>query len=361
MANGIYTDINSADDFSQMEKNRWRMHRVKVWTEWTMVIEIIEAIYLAFASFLGIAAVPAGLAYIYFLNRKDPKICRRGMLVHIVLMAVVVFVAVYYLIMAFSMKNPSASFLPAGLASLVSSVPAESLSGTEGYEEIMKLITRSLKILASVNLICSAAVTAAPVWMHYKEYEYCQIHEELKSCTGYPHFHPDIALMRAAGEISEKKEHKIQTDTDSAVTNAQLMNRLRDSNVNFNDTDALFAAVTANARPEKRASSSGSDALSRVDAMIADARSDRKFSSSAMRTLTESAGSSVLKTAELFGVRRKTANARAMEELVREADRLRAQKSPGTSNDVSSLTERKISTWDDKPEDIENITELSEL
>lgn len=354
MANGIYNDINTKEDYSEMEENRTRMHQIKVWFERTVIVEVISMVYLMFASVIHFMAPVLGAVYLVLLRKKSVKVCKAGVLAHLLIAIIVIITSASYCISAFTADSPSVSLLPDGLAGILTTVPTEEIADSESNKSLTGLFFNSIKAFTVINMLISTGLSLLPVWFSIKAVKYCEMHDELKEKNGYPYFHPDIALQRATEEIEYSKNHKIQADTRSAVTNAELMKKLRDQNVDFKDTNALMAGIIENSGSQQKSAQNSSQALDMVDSMLNNARrktsgfDKNRFATSDMNSLAGTFG----KFAQLISPKKESENSLAMKALVKEAERLRQQKQFQKDNGNASIPLHK-------PED--NTGEMPEI
>lgn len=348
MANGIVYGINSKEDQEEMEENRGRMNRVKMWFRKAAIIEAVCLLYLFLGSILHWWVLVPGIFYIYNFSKKDETLCKRATLVHIAAAVIVIVSAISYCVVAFTSDTSHASVIPPGLTAVLTSVPAEIVAEGQGNKTIMDLLMGVVKTFTVINLIISSVLSLLPVWIGYKSAEYCRIHDELKECNGYPHFHPEIALMNAAEDIQHNKDRRVRSDAASAVTNAQLMNQLRSQNVDFSDTSALLQGVISNSESSKKKSSA---ALAQVEEMFRNnshyrGRDDRVWHRSSYGNTKMLIQDTVNKYLQPW---KENSNAPAMNALMQEAERLRERKAalnnmPGSPG---NYPERTVGTWGD--------------
>lgn len=353
MANGIYLGINSREEQAEMDENRRKFHQIKVWFEKTFLVEIISIIYLSITSVINIFSLIFGVIYLFLLKRKNEKICKAATLAHFLLGLITVVTAVSFCVTSFAADTPNVSLISEALAKRITSMSTENLANSEGNIIIMDSIMDGVRIFSVINALLSLILSGLPVYFNYKAAIYCSINDELKLKPGYPYFHPDIALQRTAEEIANQKEHKIETDTASAVSNANLMNKLRDQNVDFSDTDALFNSIVANTKNDTPSNKSkGSQALNYADSLLRSASNTgkRQYASSDMNMIKDYAHNTADKLSNILGIRKETPNSIAMKALVEEAEKLRMKKQfqanhPEIQNEATPY-ERPISTWD---------------
>jgi hypothetical protein len=218
---------------------------------------------------------------------------------------------------------------------MMTSLPIEDIINSEGNQNIASLLFNVIKAFTVINVLLSAFLSLIPVWLSVKATGYCEMHDELKEKNGYPFFHPDIALQSMTEEIENQKTHRLQTDTKMAVTNAQLMDRLREQKVDIKDTDALIAGIIENSGSEQKDTRSSANVVDMVDSMFDSARksasgsSKSRFATSDMNSVSGIFG----KLTQISGTKKETENSLAMKALVKEAERLRQKKQFQSQND----------------------------
>ena len=325
MANGIYMNINSAQDLEDMEKNREQMHKIKVWFELTMLIEIISALYLSFTSVPGILAIALGLIYVLLLNRKNRKICLTAFMVHIILAVIVLIPAVMFCADAFAFKSGTAgdaALLSSGSMRLFTSLSPENAESGGSGSPVMNLLYGGVKLTSVINLVCSLVVTITPIVFNYKAVCYCSINEELSAKPGYPEFHPDLALEQAVAGIENKSKNRSNRNIETVEQNKELLNKLREQNVDFTDMDSVMSGIIASSKEtDKRkgyepAGENGTHSRS-YDELFSGLKKNN-YSTSELRSLSD--------VINRFTSKKETEAQKAMKELVAEAERLKALK-----------------------------------
>ncbi|MDO5148831.1 MAG: hypothetical protein Q4D76_05495 [Oscillospiraceae bacterium] len=325
MANGIYMNINSAQDLEDMQKNREQMHKIKVWFELAALIEIISALYLSFTSVLGIFAIALGLIYVFLLNRKNRKICLTAFMVHIILAVIVLIPAVMFCADAFALKAGSAgdtTLLTSGSMRMFTSLSPEYAESGGTGSSVMNLLSGGVKLTSVINLICSLVMTITPIVFNYKAVCYCSINEELSVRPGYPEFHPDLALEQAAADIENKSRNRSNSNIETVEQNKELLNKLREQNVDFTDMDSVMSGIIASSKETDKKRGYGTARKN-----VTHGRSyDELFSGLKKNNYSTSELRSLSDVINRFTSKKETEAQKAMKELVAEAERLKALK-----------------------------------
>ena len=184
-------------EIREMEDNRLHMLKIKRWFEFTITYEIICSIYLSSLSYLlvlQILAFVAGLVYIFMINRKDPSIIKKAIVVHAVLAFIVVGSAVSAVAEISDMTPDVSSNVVDMFVSGVSSVPDDVSETSESGKELLAKIA---KVASWINLFCAAVIMIPPVFINAGALKKCQEYYSMSDKPGFPHFMTNVEYYTA--------------------------------------------------------------------------------------------------------------------------------------------------------------------